>query len=134
MLNYVFMKKLKLFEEKSIVSKTISGPLCGVGGKNPAGFWLVLNLVLLALVGILGIWYALWTNFSISGKYQENVLEAKLSVLLEENNALLSEKSSLVNLGSLLVFSKQTGLVEQKNIEYLFDRRNVAEAPRNPSQ
>lgn len=118
----------KLFEEKSIVSTTISSE------KNPAFSWLALNLVLLALVGILGIWYALWTNFVISGKYQENVLERKLSVLLEENNALLSEKSSSANLGSLLVFSKQTGLVEQKNIEYLFDRRNVAEAPRNLSR
>lgn len=118
----------KLFEEKPIISTTISS-------ENPPVFsWLALNLVLLVLIGILGIWYALWTNFAISGKYQENVLERKLSVLLEENNVLLSEKSSSANLGSLLVFSKQTGLVEQKNIEYLFDRRNVAEVPRALAQ
>ena len=93
-----------------------------------------INLILIAVICVLGVWYALWTNFVTSGQYRERLLEEKLSVLLEENNSLLSQKSSSANLGALLVFSKQAGLVEQKNIEYLFDRRNVAEAPRNLSQ
>ena len=85
------------------------------------------------MVAALAVWYGLWTNFIISGRYQEGLLEDRLSVLTEENNLLLSEKSSSANLGALLVFSKQAGLVEQKNIEYLFDRHNLAEAPRDLS-
>lgn len=86
-----------------------------------------INIVLAVLIGALGVWYALWTNFVISGQYRERLLEEKLSSLLEENNLLLSQKSGSANLGALLVFSKQAGLVEQKTIEYLYDRRNVAE-------
>ncbi|MDP3731057.1 MAG: hypothetical protein Q8R34_01005 [bacterium] len=93
-----------------------------------------INLILIILIGVLGVWYALWTNFIISGRYQEGPLEDRLSVLMEENNLLLSEKSSSANLGALLVFSKQAGLVEQKNIEYLFDRRSVAGALLNSTQ
>lgn len=93
-----------------------------------------LNLILVTVICVLGVWYALWTNFVISGQYRERLLEEKLSSLLEENNSLLSQKSDSANLGALLVFSKQAGLVEQKNIEYLFDRRNVAEASGNLSQ
>ena len=93
-----------------------------------------LNAILLIFAGVLVVWYALWTNFVISGRYQEGLLEDRLSVLMEENNLLLSEKSSSANLGALLVFSKQAGLVEQKNIEYLFDRRSVAGAPLNSTQ
>jgi len=125
-LSYEFMKKL--FEEKSIVSKTISGQELALNNHQS-----ILNTVLLILVIILGFWYALWSNFITSGQYRQNLLEGKLSVLRQENNVLLSEKSSSANLGALLVFSKHAGLVEQKNIEYLFDRRNVAEVPQTPA-
>lgn len=90
-----------------------------------------INVVLVVLIGVLGIWYALWANFVISGQYQEKLLRERLASLMEENNQLLSEKSSSANLGALLVFAKQSGMIEQKNIEYLFDRPNVAEIPQN---
>ncbi|TSC73926.1 MAG: hypothetical protein G01um101444_436 [Parcubacteria group bacterium Gr01-1014_44] len=122
------MKKTKiLIEEKSVVVKTVSY-------QNVVAHRPLLNVILLLLVGLLGIWYALWVNFVISGQYRESLLEKKLAILLDENDLLLSEKSDSANLGALLVFSKQAGLVEQKNIEYLFDRRNVAEIPRNLAQ
>ena len=90
-----------------------------------------LNTILLVLAAVLGIWYALWANFVISGQYQEKLLKERLAGLMEENNQLLSEKSSSANLGALLVFAKQSGMVEQKNIEYLFDRPDVAEIPQD---
>lgn len=119
------MKKAKiLIEEKPVMFKTVSY-------QNGVARWSFLNVALLFLAGVLGIWYALWANFVISGQYRESLLEKKLMNLREENNLLLSEKSVSANLGALLVFGKQAGLVEQKNIEYLFDRRDVAEAFRD---
>lgn len=121
------MKNAKiLIEEKPVTAKTISY-------RNTTASWPFLNMVLLVLAGVLGIWYALWANFIVSGQYRESLLEKKLAVFQEANNLLLSEKSSSANLGALLVFSKQAGLVEQKNIEYIFDRRKVAEVSRNLS-
>lgn len=127
MLNCEFMKNIHptskiLIEEKPMVVRTVSY-------QSTVAHRSFSNLALVILMGVLGTWYALWANFVISGQYHESLLEKKLAALLEENNLLLSEKSSSANLGALLVFSKQAGLVEQKNIEYLFDRRDVAEIP-----
>lgn len=114
----------KLFEEKQFESKNVFGQQVIV---KPEGVHQpILNMVLLALVVVLGIWYAVWTNFVISAQYHEKLSKDKLDNLMVENNRLLSEKSSSANLGALLVFAKNSGLVEQKNIEYLFDRNNVA--------
>lgn len=90
--------------------------------------WFILNLLLLALVASLIICYTFWSNFLTAGEYRENLFRAKLSEITAENNDLISQKSDAVNLGSLLVFSKQAGLVEQKNAEYIFDQSNLAQA------
>lgn len=119
----------KLFEEKQFVSKNVFGWPEKVESADLGASQSVLNISLLLLIGVLAIWYALWANFVISGQYRENLLKEKLENLVQENNQLLSERSGLANLGALLVFAKSAGLVEQKNIEYLFDRRNVAEVP-----
>lgn len=114
----------RLFEDKPFESKNVFGTQVIV---KPEGVHQpILNIVLLALVVVLGIWYAVWTNFVISAQYHEKLSKDKLDNLMVENNRLLSEKSSSANLGALLVFAKNSGLVEQKNIEYLFDRNNVA--------
>ncbi len=89
--------------------------------------WLTLNLLFLALVAGLIVFYAFWSNFLAASEYKENLLRVKLSELTVENNNLVSQKSDAVNLASLLVFSKQTGLVEQKNAEYIFDQSNLAQ-------
>ncbi len=116
----------KLFEEKQFESKNIFSlpPKTSLEGVTKVR----LNAVLVVVIGILGMWYAVWTNFLISAQYQERLAKEKLENLMAESNELLSEKSSLTNLGALLVFAKQSGMVEQKNIEYLFDRQDVAHA------
>lgn len=124
-------KQNRLFEEKPFVSKNVFGvPVPDIEPRRVEHLS-HLNIILVLLIGALAIWYALWTNFVISGQYRENLLKEKLENLVLENNQLLSEKSGSANLGALLVFAKSVGLVEQKNIEYLFDRRNVAEVPQN---
>ena len=119
----------RLFEEKPFVSKNVFGLAEKPADDRSARLarnTSLLNTILVVLIGFLGIWYALWTNLVISGQYHERLFRGKLESLRQENNRLLSEKSSSANLGALLVFAKDSGLVEQKNIEYLFDRQNVA--------
>ncbi len=87
---------------------------------------MVLNLLLLALVASLIIWYAFWSNFLAAGEYKENLLKSKLLEMTAKNNDLVSQKSDAVNLGSLLVFNKQVGLIEQKNVEYIHPTAEVA--------
>lgn len=119
----------KLFEEKQFVSKNIFGvPVSNVSPRRVECL-LRLNLFLVILIGVFGIWYAIWVNLALSVQYQERLFKEKLESLVQENNRLLSEKSNWVNLGALLVFAKNAGLVEQRNIEYLFDRSNLAEVP-----
>ncbi|OGN12508.1 MAG: hypothetical protein A3C71_01925 [Candidatus Yanofskybacteria bacterium RIFCSPHIGHO2_02_FULL_43_15c] len=122
--------KNKLFEDKPFESKNIFAlPSEAVVAKEAGQFKIShLNLLLVVLIGVLGIWYALWTNFIISAEYRERLAKEKLEGLMSENNQLLSDKSSSANLGALLVFAKQSGMIEQKNIEYLFDRQDVAHA------
>lgn len=96
-----------------------------------SGNFLAVNIGLVFLAVVLAVTYAFWVNAIVSFKYKSDLLKIKLSNLTENNNALLSEKSDAVNLGSLIVFSKQAGLVEQKNIEYVFDQNNVAQIPDN---
>ena len=128
--NYEFMKNQnKLFEEKPFVSENVFGMLSkSFRAKEISRFQIgsYLNIILLILIGFLVIWYAVWVNFIIAGQYDERLFKDKLESLTEENNQLLSEKSNSANLGALLVFSKTSGLVEQKNIEYLFRQQNVA--------
>ena len=119
----------RLFEEKPFESKNIFALSAQAepSGQKIGRFNIsTLNLTLLILVVFLGVWYAVWSNFVISAQYYEKIAREKLDNLLQENNQLLSEKSSSANLGALLVFAKNSGLIEQKNIEYLFDRSNVA--------
>lgn len=120
--------RIRLFEEKPFESKNIFGRPSAVRQltDEPSSGLRFFNMALLVLVIVFGIWYALWTNFVISAQYHERLSKDKLDNLMAENNQLLSEKSTSANLGALLVFAKNSGLVEQKNIEYLFDRNNVA--------
>lgn len=92
----------------------------------------ILNLALVILAALLMFWYAFASNSVISGRYQTGLLKTRLASLQEENNDLLSRKSDSTDLGALLVFSHQAGLVEQKNIEYIFDRNNLAQIQKNP--
>ncbi|MBI2676952.1 MAG: hypothetical protein HYX21_03360 [Candidatus Yanofskybacteria bacterium] len=87
----------------------------------------LLNLALLSLLAVLVVWYAFWANFLASRQYKTSQFEIKLSGITRKNNELVAEKSEAVKLSSLLIFSSQSGLIEQKNTEYVFDRRDVAQ-------
>ncbi|MBI2057391.1 MAG: hypothetical protein HYT63_00170 [Candidatus Yanofskybacteria bacterium] len=91
----------------------------------------LLNFCLLLSLATLVIWYAFWLNFLASGQYKANLLEVKLIDLTKRNNELISEKSEEVKLSSLLIFASQFSLVEQKNIEYIFDRKDVAQVEKS---
>lgn len=94
--------------------------------RNQEEMRLAVNLVLLILVGILLVWYAFWSNFIAVGEYKENLLKLRLSEMEKYGNELLSQKSDASDIGSLLVFSKERGLVEQRNTEYLNPVSEVA--------
>ena len=94
---------------------------------NSAEVWRVFNISLLVLASLLVMWIAFWSNIVATKEYKENLLEEKLSELESENNTLISQKSYASGLGSLLVFSKEAGLVEQKNIEYIFENKDIAQ-------
>lgn len=91
---------------------------------NMAGF----NFVLLVVAFLLLVWYALWANYLGSAPYQENILKSKFSGLLEEENNLLSQKSSVADLGRLLSFVRRAGLQEQTNPDYIFEQSGLAQA------
>ena len=86
------------------------------------------NINLLVLACLLVVWAAFLSNTIATEEYRENLLKEKLSELEVENNALVSKKSHTSDLGALLVFGKEAGLVEQKNIEYIFENNDVAQA------
>ena len=94
---------------------------------NPDEMWLVVNFGLLILIGVLLAWYAFWSNFIAAGEYKENLLKLKLSETEKSGSELLSQKSDAASIGSLLVFSKTAGLMEQKNVEYIFSDKDVAQ-------
>jgi len=125
--------KNKLFEDKPFESRNVFALPAETVVEKEAGRFKIshFNLILLILMVALAIWYALWTNLVISGQYHEKLSKEKLENLIAESNQLWLEKSSSANLGALLVFAKASGLVEQRNIEYLFYRHNVAEVPRD---
>ena len=91
----------------------------------------LLNLALLSLLAVLVVWDAFWANFLASRQYKTSQLEVKLLDITRENNELVAEKSEAVKLSSLLIFSSQSGLIEQKNTEYVFDRKNVAQVEKS---
>lgn len=88
----------------------------------------ILNLALGLMTAGLLVWYVVWANHLGSFSYQENIFKTRLAELNEENQWLLTEKLSAADLSSLFAFVRRSGLVEQKNIEYVFNEKDVAQA------
>lgn len=86
------------------------------------------NLLTLGLAVTLLICYAQWANLLGSVRYQEGLLKNQLLKVNENRNSLLSEKSSVTELDFLLSYARRTGLVEEKNIEYIFGKGSLAQA------
>lgn len=79
------------------------------------------------ILGLL-VWYAFWANNLGSFSYQENILKTRLAELTGENNLLVAERAAASELNSLFAFAQRAGLVEQKNVEYVFDEKGLAQA------
>lgn len=86
-----------------------------------------LNLVLLALAGLLLVWYAYWANYLGAAGYRETDLKIRLTQLSEENYHLLQQKSEATGLKALTSFSNRSGLVEQKTVNYILGQDSVAQ-------
>jgi hypothetical protein len=84
----------------------------------------ILGLLILGLL----VWYAFWANSLGSFSYQEKVSKTRLAILATENNLLLAERSAVSELNALFAFARRAGLVEQKNVEYVFDDKGLAQA------
>lgn len=86
----------------------------------------IVNLVLTAAGCALAIYYVLMTNSSASDRFLMQTLDDKVATLTEAHGALLQQQSQLENAAILSDFAAAHGMVEAKDVSYLFEGSNVA--------
>lgn len=95
--------------------------------KTVPNFWVSFNFGLMALVGILLIWYAMTVNYLAASGYQEEILKAKLQLISEQNIQLTGQKERSLSLSVLSNFARKTGLVEASNPLYILEKSGLAQ-------
>lgn len=86
----------------------------------------VINITLIALCAGAVLSYVLWSNSLAAGDYRITMLHGELSRLADANGSLATAKSSAEDPATLLKFAQAKGMVEAKNVSYVFESGNVA--------
>lgn len=95
-------------------------------GINPI---LVSNVILIAVFGLLLSFYIIQANMIAADKYQVKFLNEKLTSLNEVRTSLAAQRSETEDPSELMEFARAKGMVEAKNITYIFENGNVALRP-----
>ena len=87
---------------------------------------LVSNVILLGLFGLLLSFYIIQANIIAADKYKVKILNEKLTSLNEIRTSLAAERSETEDPSELMEFARAKGMIEAKNITYIFENGNVA--------
>ena len=93
---------------------------------NPINPILVSNVILLGLFGLLLSFYIIQANIIAADKYKVKILNEKLTSLNEIRTSLAAERSETEDPSELMEFARAKGMIEAKNITYIFENGNVA--------
>ena len=87
---------------------------------------LLVNIFMTGAIILLLFYYVMLANSITSKNYKIQSLREKVSALTETNSTLMSKKLSFEIPAAILEFAQKNGLVEAKNILYIFENKNVA--------
>lgn len=87
---------------------------------------LVSNVILLGIFGLLLSFYIIQANMIADNKYQIKVLNEKLTSLNEVRTSLAVQRSDIEDPFKLMEFARAKGMVQAKNVTYIFENGNVA--------
>lgn len=90
---------------------------------------LVSNVILIAVFGLLLSFYIIQANMIAADKYQVKFLNEKLTSLNEVRTSLAAQRSETEDPSELMEFARAQGMVEAKNVTYIFENGNVALRP-----
>ncbi|MBI2064163.1 MAG: hypothetical protein HYT66_00405 [Candidatus Yanofskybacteria bacterium] len=90
---------------------------------------LVSNVILLGIFGLLLSFYIIQANIIAADKYKVKILNEKLTSLNEIRTSLAAERSETEDPSELMEFARAKGMIEAKNITYIFENGNVALKP-----
>ncbi len=86
----------------------------------------IINGSLILVFGVMAFLYVIWANGAASYDYQSTQLREELVRLTDTNSALLSQKNSTEDPASAVEFAHNQGMVEAKDVVYVFENGNVA--------
>ncbi|MBI2065002.1 MAG: hypothetical protein HYT62_03060 [Candidatus Yanofskybacteria bacterium] len=86
-----------------------------------------INIVFAGIASLLLFYYVMMANVVSAENYRIQTLRDKIELLAETNGDLMNQKLLLENPNVLFEFAKSHGLVEAKNISYIFENKNVAQ-------
>lgn len=87
---------------------------------------LVSNVILLGVLGLLLSFYIIQANMIAADRYQVKILNEKLASLNEVRTSLDAQRNDLEDPSELMEFAKARGMVEAKDVSYIFENGNVA--------
>ena len=90
---------------------------------------LVSNVILIGVVGLLLSFYIIQANMIAADKYKAKALDGRLTSLNEIKTSLVAEISKIEDPSELMKFARANGMVEAKNITYIFENGNIALRP-----
>ena len=87
---------------------------------------LVSNVILLGIFGLLLSFYIVQANMIAADKYKVKILNEKLTSLNEVRTSLAAQRSGTEDPSELTEFAQARGMVQAKNVTYIFENGNVA--------
>ncbi len=96
---------------------------------QPVNPILVSNVLLLGVFGLLLSFYVIQANIMAADKYKVKILNEKLMSLNEIRTSLTAERSETEDPSELMGFVRAKGMIEAKNVTYIFENGNVALKP-----
>jgi len=86
-----------------------------------------INIMFIGIVSLLLFYYVMMANVVSAENYRMQTLRDKIEMLADTNVGLMNQKLLLENPNTLFEFAKSHGLIEAKNISYIFENKNVAQ-------
>ncbi|MEX2090546.1 MAG: hypothetical protein WD989_00205 [Candidatus Paceibacterota bacterium] len=93
---------------------------------QPVNPILVSNVILFGILGLLLSFYVIQANMIAADRYNIKILNEKLASLNEVRTSLVAERSKTEDQSKLIEFALSIGMVEAKNVSYVFENGNVA--------
>ena len=86
----------------------------------------MVNMLLLAVVGGLILFYVLQANSITSDQYRVQTLNQEAQALSEQHMNLVQQQAQNENSSSLAAFATGNGMIEARGISHIFEAKDVA--------